>query len=106
MNIAVAFSAYDSEQEYILDPTYGELRFTSLSWGNDENGKPFSDRQVLESHSCTREELNLEGDPTNARFFRPHPSSEWYVDFYWKKFLCIQPEEMRIYGDFNSFEAR
>lgn len=33
MNIAVAFTAFDSEENYILDPSYGELVFNAVSWG-------------------------------------------------------------------------
>ena len=39
-NVAVAFSAYDSEREPILDPSIGELYFAVAKWGSriDENG--------------------------------------------------------------------
>ncbi len=33
LNVAVAFTAYDSEESWILDETYGELIFNSYSWG-------------------------------------------------------------------------
>ena len=31
-NIAVGFTAYDTNTEWILDPTYGELVFNHHSW--------------------------------------------------------------------------
>ena len=33
LNIAVAFTAYDSETEWILLPEYGELVFNYAEWG-------------------------------------------------------------------------
>ena len=32
-NVAVAFTAYDNELEWILDPSYGSLTFYDYSWG-------------------------------------------------------------------------
>ena len=32
-NVAVAFTAYDNEREWILDPSYGSLIFYDYSWG-------------------------------------------------------------------------
>ena len=33
LNYAVAFTAYDSETKYILDPSYGNLVFVKYVWG-------------------------------------------------------------------------
>ena len=33
LNIAVAFSAYDNEEEWSLDKKYGNLVFMEYSWG-------------------------------------------------------------------------
>ena len=38
LNIAAAFTAYDSETEWILDESYGELVFNSYSWGPNPDG--------------------------------------------------------------------
>ena len=38
LNVAVGFSGYDSEKEWILTPDYGTLELLSYEWGNDENG--------------------------------------------------------------------
>ena len=78
----------------------------SFSWGNNPDGTPFTERKPLKTHNCTREELNLEGDGSNAKLFPIHRSSKSNIDFYWKKFLCVDPEEMRISGDYNSKKAR
>ena len=59
LNIAVAFTAYDSEESWILDETYGELVFNSFSWGpREEDGTYFEERKRLESHRCERDELH------------------------------------------------
>ena len=53
-NIAVAFTAFDSETEWILDPTYGSLVFNHLSWGQDETtGSPFTRREKKLEHICS-----------------------------------------------------
>ena len=42
LNIAVAFTAYDSETENILDKSYGEIVFIAYEWGYDpDDGTSF-----------------------------------------------------------------
>ena len=106
MNIAVGFSGYDSQTEWALDKSYGDLVFNSYSWGNDENGNPFSKREPLDTHICSRENLGLEGPTENAQFFEPHPGSRAFIELYQKKFLCADPKQMFIQGDFNTNKAR
>ena len=69
MNIAVAFSSYNDEKEWELDPTYGELFFNSYSWGADEDGKQYKNRTRLPDHNCSRKELHLEDDDSEAKFY-------------------------------------
>lgn len=102
LNIAVAFTAYDSVQEPILDPTFGELVLNHFSWGNDAEGKPFTVREPLQQHACSRNELNVSEDPEDPKFFQPHKSIRGFVDFYWQKFRCMDSSDLTIYGDFNS----
>ena len=78
----------------------------SFSWGNNPDGTPYTERKPLETHNCTREELNLEGDGSDATFYPLHRSSKHNVDFYWQKFLCVNESEMSIKGDYNSKTAR
>ena len=106
LNIAIAFTAFDNTEEWMLDATYGELEINSYEWGYDEDGKPFTARKPLNVHNCTREELNLGAEPSEARFYDLHESSRYTVDFYWQKFLCIDPEDLRVSGDYNSETAR
>ena len=59
-NIAAAFTAFDSETEEILDPTYVELVFERYYWGVQEDGKYKASRERINSaHKCTPEELGI-----------------------------------------------
>ena len=117
LNIAVAFTEYNSNEEWELDPAYGSLVFNSYSWGPDENGVVSTTRAELPSHVCNKEELGLlttDGgkklsdlkDQGTAQFFKTHPNSEDYPKMYQKKFLCVDKESLEIYGDFSSNKAR
>ena len=65
--MAVGLTAYDSETEYILDKSIGELNFMAYEWGEDENKELYVRKTILPSHICSKEELGLEGD--NSSFF-------------------------------------
>lgn len=67
LNFAFAFTAYDSETEDILDPSYGRIIFSRYAWGELENGEYFVKIDEIPSHTCTKEELGIEGD--NSSFF-------------------------------------
>lgn len=54
-NIAIAFTAFDGETDWILDDSYGEIVFNAYSWGYNEEGAPFTSREKLEYHVCTPE---------------------------------------------------
>ena len=115
-NIAIGFTAYDNEQEFILDPSYGVLEFRSYEWGArvNEQGEEYyyTERKLLESHLCTREELGLavEGNPeideSKSRFFPMHVQTQPIIDFYYKKMLCLGDADLEIHGDYNSMTAR
>ena len=67
LNMAVGLTAYDSETEYILDKSIGELNFMAYEWGEDENKELYVRKTIIPSHICSKEELGLEGD--NSSFF-------------------------------------
>ena len=46
-NLAVGFTAYDSETTYSLPPSIGELVISSYEWGYNEQGTPYSSRKPL-----------------------------------------------------------
>ena len=41
LNVAVGLTAYDNEQEWILDRKYGELYFQEQAWGQNPDGTFF-----------------------------------------------------------------
>ena len=50
LNVAAAFTAYDSETEIILEPEYGELVFKHFAWGEAADGSGYvSERQTIKS---------------------------------------------------------
>ena len=77
-----------------------------FAWGPRPDGTYFTERRRLEDHICTLEELAFEGDPANHRFYPVHASTASIVKFYYKKFICLNPEELFIYGDYNTSKAR
>lgn len=105
LNFAMAFTAYDGETEPFDDPTIGQLVFNHYKWGVDSDGKPFSGRYPIKSHKCTREELGLDGDPTKAKFHTVQDGMRENIDFYHKKFLCIDKQDLKLFGDFSSSKA-
>ena len=72
-NAAVAFTAWDSEREPILDPTIGELYFYYIEWGFNDDGTIFVNQGKLDSHPCTREELGI--DKGDSKFMPIHEKS-------------------------------
>jgi len=105
-NVGVAFTAYDSNPNWILEPKYGEIFFNGFAWGPRPDGTYFTERKRLNDHICTLEELSFEGDPKNHRFFPVHEASAGIVKFYQPKFICLEPEDLYIYGDYNTAKAR
>ena len=104
-NIAAGFTAYDSNPEPILDPTIGEVVFNHFRWGPEPDGSYITERKRIPDHPCSREELGIEEDRSNSMFMPVYESSKGEVDFYWKKFQCVDKENLKIYGDYNSYKA-
>ena len=44
LNLAVAFSGYNTKTEWELDPSYGKIMFSAYSWGVEEDGTFFENR--------------------------------------------------------------
>ncbi len=104
-NFAAAFTAYDSNPEPILDPTYGSLRFYHYRWGQQNDGLP-NGRLRIPSHTCTREELGLDEDRTNAMFMPAYESSYNEINLYSKKLECADSKNLEIFGDYNSYKGQ
>jgi len=69
LNFAAAFTSYDNETEWILDPTYADLNLQRWRWGFNPDGSIFETWDTLSSHICSLEELGLTEDRSNAKFF-------------------------------------
>ena len=102
LNIAVAFTGYDSDMELFDDPTIGQVVFNHFKWGENADGSYSSGRFPIKSHSCTRAELGLEGDSAQSNFLPINERFESTVSLYHKKFLCIDKEDLVMYGDWNT----
>lgn len=92
LNFAIAFTAYDGEEEPILDKKYGEIVFKEYTWGNREDGTFFVSYNRLPMHTCSPEELGTtaENDDESA-FFPLDEDRQREVKTYQKKFTCVDP---------------
>ena len=68
LNIAVAFTGYDSDTEMFDDPTIGQVVFNHYQWGENPDGSYSSGRFPINSHTCSSVELGLEGNPAESKF--------------------------------------
>ena len=66
LNFAVAFTEYNTNNEWELSPEYGSLVINSFSWGQNADGSYYSNRTKIPSHVCSKQELGLaQVDATN-----------------------------------------
>ena len=108
-NVALGFTAYDSNPEPILEPEIGEILFNHFSWGQSVDGVntgSLDKRNKFPHHSCSSAELGLdEKDRSESKFLPVYPSSLSDVKFYQKKLMCADTENLFLYGDYNSSKA-
>ena len=55
---------------------------------------------------CSHEELGLGADREGATFMPLHEQGADFVPLYQKKLLCFKPEDLFIFGDYNSINGR
>ena len=53
-NVAVGLTAFNSETEWVLDPTVGKLDFYAYGW-REKDGNFVTEERQLPSHVCTHE---------------------------------------------------
>ena len=58
----------------------------------------------MESHPCSHVELGLTGD--HQKFMPIHETATAYVNLYKNKFVCLEQEDLEIYGNFNAKKAK
>lgn len=100
--IAAAFSAYDDETEPIDDPSVGELVFNHIKWGRNPDGTVLDGRYRISSHRCSRAELGLEDENEGTTLFPIDPNFKRDFEFYHKKLICPDVEDLRIFGGDNT----
>ena len=99
LNVAVAFTEFNNNREWELDPSYGTLVFNSYEWGIRPDGEVFTERKRLPSHVCTQDEFGFEREKEarytdlsnegHVLFFKVHPQAKEYPKLYRKKFICL-----------------
>ena len=107
--LAFGLTAYDNNIEPIDDATYGELKAFYKTWGlpGDPHGVNWVE---LPTKQCTREQLgykDYDGQVNEESLFYPvHKNSEYDVNLYRKKFKCVEDQNLKILGDYNSGVTR
>ena len=71
LSIAVAFTAYDNEENWSLDNSYGELVFVAQEWADKQDGSIESSTKRINSHVCSRDELGLNRSGQTKPSFLP-----------------------------------
>ena len=61
-NVAVAFTSFNNNEEWELDPAYGTLVFNSFEWGINLDGSLFSELKRLPSHGCSNREFGFDDE--------------------------------------------
>ena len=90
LNFAAAFTAFDNELEYSLDPSYGTLNFVVNEWGAYQDGSFFSKVEEIPSHICSKDELGIEGE--SSSFMPVDKQNLAHLKTYQKKFRCVDKE--------------
>ena len=102
--IAAALTLYDSDKEVLEDPKYGKLVIKHYGWGNDD--ELAAANKTLNYHWCSDEELGLVRSDKTTRMYPVYESSTNELLTYRKKFKCIDPDELVIWGDWNSQKSQ
>ena len=95
----VAFTFIDWESTHDADiSAYGEVKAYYKRWGHGEGGTQFHE---IPFHTCTREELGLEGDSDKYRFWPMPDHVRNQVESYGEQLKCME-HDIEINGDYNS----
>ena len=97
--LAAALVDYDGNTEPIDDPSYGELVIALYGWGYEGHGGTLT--TDLKTHSCSDEELGLAGSD-----FLLADTLVKDVRTKQKSFKCYDPNDVDIWGDYNSGKAQ
>ena len=100
--VAAALTEYDSNTEIIEEDKYGEMVMAYYGWGYGDSVS--AGDKILSYHYCSDDELGLTRGPNS-----PYPLKEsdyGSVEVWKKKFKCANPEDLKIWGDYNSVSAQ
>ena len=103
-NFAIAVGFNTAGDFAKLDPKMGSVKFESYERGIDENGQYAEEKKEIPNHICSDQELGLLGE---SAFFKPISTSvKSWVESFRGYFFCIEKEDTRINGTFDSESAR
>ena len=95
MWFAFAITAYDSNPESIEDPSIGTVNAYYKTWGLGEDVStvftPIPTRPCTEAELYANREYNGE-----SRFWDPHIGAQGDLNFYWRKFKCLDVDRVEI----------
>ena len=101
LKIAAAVTGIDDERESIIDPRIAELKFEYLGWNIKPDGGATVSNEIISSHPCTDEELGI-GTESTMGFYPVAENSKTQLNFYKRKFLCPDTDELKIFGEANN----
>lgn len=63
---------------------------------------------TLDSHYCSEKELGISNETTDSKslFYPVEAGSRYDVQLHKDKFRCMDPDDLEIYGSYNSFRAK
>ena len=113
--LAFALTKYDEGGETIESPDYAVLKAYYHRWGSDA----FLDYDEVKLRPCTLSELGLNengkyGEDANfdnnvlkegQRLFYPDNDSKEWVEFYHKRMVCLDDEDLSLLGNWDTFVA-
>ena len=97
--VSAALTNYNSDTDITEDAKYGELVIEHFGWGNVE--ALGLDYEQVDTHFCSDEELGIRRTKETV-IFPWHKTIGEEVKTYRKKFKCISPEHLQIWGDYNT----
>ena len=98
-HIAFGISDFKNDREPNDDPDYGEISANFLSWGLVGTvGATWGDPLPLKR--CSSADLGLEEGVKSKYFFPTHDNAYTHLEFYQKRFWCIDFDKMKEEAEF------
>ena len=97
--MAAALTKYDSNTTLTEEKQYGELVIEHYGWGYSDDIQ--SSKRYIDNHFCSDEELGIVKGP-NTIIYPTVTSMQKEVNTFKKKFKCVNPEDLTIWGNYDS----